>query len=73
MTASNLILPDNPLFDLTLAASWGFLHGQNPQQYYVTDAQTGLARPATAHEVAEYMYGGEVDEALGEGDEDALD
>lgn len=70
MPVLDLILPGDYLYIETLASSWSFLHGQNPTQYYVTDAQTGMARPATAEEVNEYMLGGEYDEAMGE---DALD
>lgn len=62
MRTTSLILPDNPLFGETLASSWGFLHGVNPTQYYVTDSESGLARPATASEVQEYLNGGEYDE-----------
>jgi hypothetical protein len=56
-----LILPNNPLYQLTLEFAWQFLHGMKGNQYYVKGAD-GLMRMATSEEVTEYLEGGECDE-----------
>lgn len=65
---SLLILPGNPLFDLTLLTprpDWKDIAAKDGDTYaFVVDANTGLTRPATSNELEEYLYGGEYDERL---------
>lgn len=60
-----LILPDNPLFQLTLdTCPPPGLHN-NPYGetgILVKDLDSGLLRPATPQEAMDYVYGGELDE-----------
>lgn len=65
----NLILPGDPLFDLTLDTSISpdWRNVQNPTSgcvYMVKDSSSGLMRPATDSELNEYLYGGEYDEVM---------
>ena len=64
-----IILPDNPLYALTLNGTlppdWGMRAdelGHFPN--FVCDAGTGLMRPASHVEMLDYVYGGEYDERL---------
>lgn len=67
----NLILPGDPLFDITLATpppDWKIKQEMSGDAInYVMDAETGLFRTATTQELEEYFYGGEYDEVMGEG------
>ncbi len=63
-----LILPGNPLFDITLLTprpDWQEKANADGNTYaFVVDANNGLTRPATSEELEEYLYGGEYDERL---------
>ena len=71
---SRLILPGNPLFDITLLAprpDWQDKANADGNTYaFVIDADNGLTRPATSQELEEYLYGGEYDERLAQIDDD---
>ena len=77
---TRLILPGNPLFDITLLTprpDWREKANADGNTYaFVVDADSGLTRPATSQELEEYLYGGEYDERLvqmGESEEYDLD
>ena len=65
---SRLILPGNPLFDITLLTprpDWREKANADGDTYaFVFDADSGLTRPVTNQELEEYLYGGEYDERL---------
>ena len=65
-----LILPGNPLFDLTLATSrpdWRDTAARDGTTYaFVAEAGSGLMRPVTESELEDYLYGGEYDARLAE-------
>ncbi len=67
---TRLILPGNPLFDITLLTprpDWREKANADGDTYaFVVDADSGLSRPATSQELEEYLYGGEYDERLGQ-------
>ncbi len=71
---SRLILPGNPLFDITLLTprpDWQDKASADGDTYaFVVDADNGLTRPATSQELEEYLYGGEYDECLAQIDDD---
>ena len=71
---SRLILPGNPLFDITLLTprpDWQDKANADGDTYaFVVDADSGLTRPATSQELEEYLYGGEYDERLAQIDDD---
>lgn len=65
-----IILPGDPLFDITLFQAlppgWRGVADRIGQQVaFVASAGSGLLRPATPGEVDEYLYGGEYDEVMG--------
>jgi len=70
----SLILPGDPLFDITLATpppAWKVKQQlTNEPLNFVVDAESGLLRVATPDELAEYLYGGEYDEVMGESEEE---
>ncbi len=62
-----LILPGDPLFDMTLATSlppdWQIVASAiNQPPVFVASADDGILRPATPDEMIDYLYGGEYDE-----------
>lgn len=59
-----LILPGDPLFDLTLDTMPppGWHNHSSEETALVKDLETGLLRPATAEEMWEYILGGELEE-----------
>lgn len=66
-----LILPGNPLFDLTLATAltpgWRQAAERcNAQVAFVAEPGSGLLRPATPDELVDYLEGGEYDDRLEE-------
>ncbi len=78
--AVNLILPGDPLFDVTLASpppNWQEAANRDGNTYaFVAEPGSGLMRPATSDELEEYLYGGEYEERLEEiedGADDNLD
>lgn len=70
---SSLILPGDPLFDVTLATPppvWKVQQQLTSDPLnFVVDADSGILRVATPDELTEYLYGGEYDEVM-EGEED---
>lgn len=72
-----LILPGDPLFDVTLdtAIRPDACQYRNPDNggIYMVKSENGLMRPATASELQEYLYGGEYDEVYEDDDDTALD
>jgi hypothetical protein len=68
----DLILPGNPLFDLTLdtAIRPDASHYLNPSTggLYMIKSADGLMRPATLEELNDYLYGGEYDEVYEDDD-----
>lgn len=70
----DLILPGDPLFDITLATpppAWKVQQQLTSDPLnFVVDAESGLLRVATPEELTEYLYGGEYDEVMGEEDEE---
>lgn len=60
-----LILPGHPLFELTLDTipppGWQ-VDPFGDERGLVKDLESGLLRPATAKEMADYAFGGEMDE-----------
>ena len=71
-----LILPGNPLFDLTLATprpDWRDTAVRDGNTYaFVAEPGSGLMRPVTESELEDYLEGGEYDARLAE-IEDELD
>ena len=74
MESDVLILPNNPLYAMTLDGSlppsWERKAsdlGHFPN--FVADSQTGLLRPASRQELDEYLHGGEYYERLDNMDE----
>ena len=67
---SGLILPGNPLFDLTLATpppSWGQVAARDGNTYaFVAELGSGLMRPVTQAELTAYLEGGEYDDRMAE-------
>ena len=65
-----LILPGNPLFDLTLATprpDWRDIAVRDGNTYaFVAEPGSGLMRPVTESELEDYLYGGEYDARLAE-------
>lgn len=66
-----LILPGDPLFDLTLSTAfppdWRAVADRlGDAPIFIASAGSGVLRPATPEERAEYLYGGEYDERLEE-------
>lgn len=64
-----LILPGNPLFDITLAVSrppgWKETAKAGDDWFcMVADSATGIMRPATYKEMIDYVKGGEYEERL---------
>lgn len=73
-----LILPGNPLFDLTLASpppNWGEVAARDGNSVsFVADPVSGIFRAVTEAELDEYLEGGEYEERLIEiGEFDELD
>lgn len=70
-----LILPGNPLFNLTLATATppGWRESATEEVCMVVDPFSGLMRPATRKEMEEYVFGGEYDERLKEIGDDEPD
>lgn len=61
---SNLILPGNPLFDLTLSQSlppnWSEISNQNGGQCaFVVRSNTGIMEAVSDPDLDDYLYGGE--------------
>jgi hypothetical protein len=60
-----LILPGDPLFQETLDTmpppGW-HRHDSSGEVALIKDLETGVLRPATAKEMKEYVFGGELDE-----------
>lgn len=60
-----IILPGDPLFQLTLDTmpppGWQ-QHDSSGEVALVKDLETGLLRPATASEMNDYVWGGELEE-----------
>lgn len=67
---SQIILPDHPLFDLTLATpppDWVVKQSVQSQPVsFVKDATTGIFRTASQKELEDYLWGGEYDEVMGD-------
>ena len=61
-TTSVLILPENPLFDWTLATAPP--PGSQGVNFLVADSESGILRPATNSELQDYLYGGEYDDRM---------
>jgi len=65
---SNLILPGNPLFDLTLETipppGWQNHPNDGEGVAMVVDSQSGLLRPVNEQEMIDYVWGGEYEERL---------
>lgn len=61
-----IILPDNPLFQLTLQTvpppDWQ--NHASEELAMIFDHESGLMRPATLAEMTDYVEGGEYDERL---------
>lgn len=71
-----LILPGNPLFDLTLATprpDWQRVASLDRQYAFVAEPGSGLMRPVTQKELDDYIYGGEYQERLKEIGENDLE
>ena len=69
----SLILPGDPRFDETLAMPPTFWrhHAEKVggQVAFVADAGSGLLRPASGQELEEYLFGGEYDDRIDDGQE----
>lgn len=72
---SYLILPGDPLFNLTLAVprpDWKAVAARDGDTYaFVAELGSGIMRPVTQTDLIDYLEGGEYDERmteLGEGD-----
>lgn len=68
---AGLILPGNPLFDLTLATAIppGWRQASeacSAQVAFVAESGSGLLRPASPQELEDYLAGGEYDERMDE-------
>lgn len=65
-----IILPDHPLFDITLATpppDWKVKQEVAGEAInFVKDMETGMFRSVTLTELTEYLLGGEYDEVIGE-------
>lgn len=66
---TNLILPGDPEFDFTLAATLPFNWQETAVSLsgdygFVVDSQTGLMRVENSQGIREYVHGGEYDERL---------
>lgn len=65
-----IILPGNPLFDMTLATpppDWKVKQEKSGGAInFVKDEETGIFRSVTPDELMEYLLGGEYDEVIGE-------
>ncbi len=65
---TRIILPGDPLFDLTLFSNlppaWEKVAEQVGQQISFVCDESGLMRPATPDELEDYLYGGEYDEVM---------
>lgn len=59
-TAPVLILPNDPLFDWTLATAPP--PGSQGADFLVADSESGILRPATNSELQDYLFGGEYDD-----------
>ena len=64
-----LILPGDPLFNLTLASSmppgWqSVAASQGSQIAFAASADSGVLRPVNQKDMIEYLYGGEYDERM---------
>lgn len=75
MTESRLILPGDPEFNFTLGTvrppNWRETAARDGNTVvFLTDAGTGIMRPATSEEAWEYIHGGEYDERLAAIDDD---
>lgn len=72
-----LILPGHPLFDITLATpppDWKIKQqGVSDPLNFIKDSSSGVFRTVTPKELDEYLWGGEYDEVMGEGEEDEWD
>jgi hypothetical protein len=70
---SNLILPGDPIFDFTLAhppPNWRAVAASFGGEFaFIAQAGSGILKPASPQEVAEYLYGGEYEERLSEIDD----
>jgi len=68
MSTDRLILPGDPLFDLTLFGhlppGWQRTAEQVGQQVSFVCEESGIMRPATPDELEDYLYGGEYDEVI---------
>lgn len=69
-----IILPGDPLFDLTLATSfppgWQEVAAKgNDWHAFVVSSDSGILRPVTYDEMIDYVEGGEYDERLSQTDE----
>lgn len=71
---NDLILPGNPLYDLTLDTAirpdWRSHRNVSTGGIYMIKSNDGLMRPATNEELIEYLYGGEYDEVFDEDDDE---
>ena len=67
---NRLILPGDPLFDLTLATpppDWGQVAAKDGNTYaFVAELGSGLMRPVTQSELVDYLEGGEYDDRMAE-------
>lgn len=68
---TRLILPDNPLFDETLATApppnwreYAATSGDGNAVGFVADASSGVLRPANWNDIEDYVWGGEWDERM---------
>lgn len=63
-----LLLPNNPLFDLTLLLArrpdYLEVEKRTGEQACFVAEESGLLRPATYDEMYDYLYGGEYDEVM---------
>lgn len=69
-----LILPGNPLFDLTLSTAappnWRDVAVKHDTFAFVAEPGSGIMRPASPDDLQDYLEGGEYDERLDEIDDD---
>jgi len=75
---SDLILPGDPEFDLTLATAfppdWREKADRWSGDYgFVVDVETGMLRVVNSQQMQEYAFGGEYDERLQQIDIDEID
>lgn len=66
---TSLILPGDPEFDFTLAATLPFNWQETAAEYsgdygFVVDSQSGLMRVENSQGIREYVHGGEYDARL---------